>query len=148
MEHPVQLELQPSRLLLGLLAALHLAALGSLVPLALPWWLKLAGAAIIAASAVAAIRRHALLAAPVSVYELALGADGSVVAGRRDGGRLTASVSPRSTGFPWLVVVLLAAPGARRLLPVVILPDALPAQEFRSLRSWLRWVARPEANAA
>ena len=140
MQLPLRLKLQPSRSLAALLVLLHLAALAGLVPLDFPPWLKLLAGAAVSASAVASIRRHASLTAPGSVRELVLLADGSIE-GERRGRSFTAAVSRQSTVFPWLVVLLLEAPAWFRPLPVVILPDSLPPDEMRALRSWLRWKA-------
>jgi hypothetical protein len=75
------------------------------------------------------------------VRELTLGADGSVEAASPGQNSFPAAISLQSTVFTWLVVLLLDAPGSRRRVPVVILPDSLQADEFRALRSWLRWKA-------
>lgn len=131
-----------------LLALLHLAALGSIFPLDLPLGLKLLAGSAIACSAVASLRRHALLLASGSVRELALLADGSVEAGCRDQVRFAAGVSAQSTAFPWLVVLLLDVSSSRFMLPVVILPDSLSADEFRVVRSWLRWKVRKVSSGA
>jgi toxin CptA len=139
MRFPLRLALKPSRHLAVMLALLHLAALGSLFSLDLPAWLRLIAACAVILSAVSATRRHALLLSPYSVRELTLGADGSVEATSPVRNSFPAAISPQSTVFPWLVVLLLDAPGSRRLVPVVILPDSLQADEFRALRSWLRW---------
>lgn len=141
MQLPLQLILKPSRQLAMLLVLLHLAALGSLVPLDLPIWLRLAAGGVVVLSAMASIRRHAFLSTPHSVRELTLAADGSVEAVRPDRSRFPAVVSLQSTVFPWLVVLLLRTSGSRRLLPVVIVPDTLHGDELRALRSWLRWKA-------
>jgi toxin CptA len=141
MQLPLRLALKPSRQLTIMLALLHLAALGSLFPLDLPAWPRLVAACAVILSAVTAIRRHAFLLSPYSVRELTLGADGSVEAASPGQNSFPAAISLQSTVFTWLVVLLLDAPGSRRRVPVVILPDSLQADEFRALRSWLRWKA-------
>lgn len=148
MQFPLRLKLYPSRRLAVLLALLHLAGIAGIVPLDLSLWLKLLACAAASASALASIRRHALLAAPGSVRELVLLVDGSVEGERRKRGAFTAAVSPRSTVFPWLVVVLLEVADSRRLLPVVLLPDSLAPDQLRALRSWLRWKACPGVSGA
>lgn len=136
---PHRLVIRPSRCLALILALLHLAALGSLMPLDIPVWLKWALAAVLAASFVASIRRHALHQAASSVRELVLKSDGGIEGLRRDGGRFDAGVSAQTTVLPWLIVILLEIPGLRRGHPVVVLPDALTAEDWRTLRAWLRW---------
>lgn len=136
---PHRLEIRTSLYLALMLALLHLAALGSLLPLALPVWLRWTLAAALAASFAAAVRRHALHQAASSVRELVLKADGSIEGLRNDGVRFDAAVSGRTAVLSWLIVILLEMPGRRRLHPVVLLPDALTAEDWRMLRSWLRW---------
>lgn len=136
---PHRLEFRASRLLALALALLHLCALGSLLPLQISLWLKFALAVPIALSLCAAVRRHALHLSPSSVREILLKADGTVEGCRRDGGRFEATVSGQTTVLPWLIVMLLEHPHSRQLQPVVILPDALPEEDGRILRTWLRW---------
>lgn len=40
---------------------------------------------------------------------------------------------------PWLVLLRVQPPGARRARTLAILPDSLPPEAFRRLRVWLRW---------
>lgn len=136
---PHRLVIRPSRCLALILALLHLAALGSLLPLDIPVWLRWALAAALAASFAASVRRHALHQAATSVRELVLKADGGIEGLRYDGVRFDASMSAQTTVLPWLIVILLEIPGVRRLHPVVVLPDALTAGDWRTLRAWLRW---------
>lgn len=136
---PHRLVIRSSCCLALILALLHLAALGSLLPLDIPVWLKWALAASVAASFAASIRRHALHLAASSVRELVLKADGSIEGLRYDGVRFDAGVSAQTTVLPLLIVILLEIPGVRRLHPLVILPDALTAEDWRTLRAWLCW---------
>lgn len=138
---PHRLEFCTSSYLALMLALLHLAALASLLPLQAPAWLKLALAAALIASLGISIRRHALLMAVSSIRELILKADGEVEGLLNDGRRFDARVSGQTTISPWLIVVLLESPGSRRMRPLVILPDSLPEEDGRVLRTWLRWKA-------
>lgn len=136
---PHRLGLRSSPYLALVLALLHLAALGSLVPLNIHVWLKLALASTIMASLGMSIRRHALLLTTSSIRELVLKDDGSIEVRRNDGGQFEASVSGQTAVLPWLIVMLLQLPGSLRLQPLLILPDSLPEEDGRILRSWLRW---------
>ena len=137
---PHRLEFRSSTYLAMVLALLHLAALASLVPLQqIPIWLKLALVAVIGVSVVVSVRRHAQLRASISIRELVLKADGSVEGLRNDGGRFVARISRQTTILSWMIVLLLELPGSRSLLPLVIMPDSLPVEDGRILRSWLRW---------
>ena len=47
---------------------------------------------------------------------------------------------------PHLTILNLKLPGTRRIRHVVLVPDNVDAVDFRRLRKWLRWGARPEAQ--
>ncbi len=139
MQFPLRLELRPSRLLAVLLCLLHLAALLGLIPLPLPFWLKLLLAGVIAAAGIASLRDKALRISSISVRELILKADGTVEGTLEDGSRFEAKVSRHSVLWPWLIVMLLERPGSSPPHSLIVLPDCLAAGELRALRSWLRW---------
>ncbi len=138
---PHRLVLPPSRSLAMVLVIAHMIALACLTLVSLPFppWLELTLATLVAVSAGISIRRHALRQAGSSIRELTLKADGTVEAVHYGGGRFDARVSGQSTALPWLIVILLELPGVRRFDPLVILPDALPVEDGRILRAWLRW---------
>ncbi|MDR2239490.1 MAG: hypothetical protein LBE33_03525 [Zoogloeaceae bacterium] len=136
---PHRLALRSSALLGAILSLLHLAALGGLWPLPIPVWIKLALAAAVVISLVLAVRRHALRSDSASVRELVLKNDGTVEGLRNDGVRFEAGISAQTAILSWLIVILLDVPGTRRPRPLVILPDALSAEDGRCLRAWLRW---------
>jgi hypothetical protein len=136
---PHRLEIRSSHYLALVLALLHLAALGSLLSLQIPVWLKLALTVAIVASLGVSIRRHALLQEAASISGLVLKGDGTVEGLRRDGGRFDARVSGHTTDLSLLIVILLELPESRRLCPLVFLPDSLPLEDARVLRAWLRW---------
>ncbi|TCJ14751.1 hypothetical protein EZJ19_09215 [Parasulfuritortus cantonensis] len=58
-----------------------------------------------------------------------------------------ATVGPDTVVLSWLVVMRYRMEGGRRHASLVVLPDSLPAQDFRHLRIWLRWQARMTAGA-
>lgn len=138
---PHRLEFCTSPYLALALALLHLAAIASLLPLQAPAWLVLAFASALVVSLGISIRRHALLMAVSSIRELVLKVDGEVEGLLNDGRRFDARVYGQTTISPWLIVILLELPGSMRLRPLVILPDSLPAEDGRILRTWLRWKA-------
>ena len=135
---PHRLEIRSSHWLALVLSLLHLAALGSLLPLQIPVWLKLALAAAIVASLGVSVRRHALLQASSSIRGLTLKGDGTVEGLRLDGGRFDAKVSKHTTDLSLLIVILLEQPESRRLRPLVFMPDSLPLEDARVLHAW-RW---------
>jgi toxin CptA len=138
--HPSgMMPLRPSRQLAAALALLHLAALACLVPLALAPWLKAPAVLALLASLVFTLRRSALLAASDSIVALVPKDDGMIRYVLGDGEEIEAEVLPDSTVYRFAAVVLLRAPGARRVRSVLVLPDAMDAEAFRQLRVWLRW---------
>jgi len=139
MQLPLRLVLQTSHYFFVALLLLHGAALASLFPIHSPLWLKLLVAASLIISMVLNVRHHALLVRPTSICELMLMADGSVEITDRSGYRRFALVSNGSTVLFGLTVLLLKSAEKRRLQSVVIFSDALSADEYRWLRSWLRW---------
>lgn len=136
---PHRLALKPSRRLAALLLMLHCAGVSGLLPLTLPFWSKLAMSLVIAAACLVALHRHVLGLAATSVRELLLREDGRVDATLADGDRYEAAVSGRSTLWPWLVILQLEGGGGARRQTLAILPDALAGEEWRMLRSWMRW---------
>ena len=106
------------------------------LPVSLPF--KLSFIIVIGLTATVSVRRHALLKTAKSFCVLQMQPDGGIEALRVDGEWTRAEVSPQSTLFPWLVVLLLKTPARRSPQAILILPDSLTADELRKLRSWLR----------
>jgi len=131
--------LRPSRQLAAALTLLHLGALACLVPLALALWLKALAVLALLASLVFMLRRSALLAASDSIVALMPKDDGMIRYVLGDGEEIEAEVLPDTTVYRFAAVVLLRAPGARRVRSVLVLPDSMDAEAFRHLRVWLRW---------
>ena len=131
--------LRPSRQLAAALTLLHLGALACLVPLALALWLKAPAVLALLASLVFMLRRSALLAASDSIVALMPKDDGMIRYVLGDGEEIEAEVLPDTTVYRFAAVVLLRAPGARRVRSVLVLPDSMDAEAFRHLRVWLRW---------
>jgi toxin CptA len=52
------------------------------------------------------------------------------------------AVQPDTFVSPWLTVLRYRLPGQRWSQSLVILPDSLPADDFRRLRVWLKWKAQ------
>ena len=138
MRLPITLKPRPSRALGAALVVAHgLAALG-LVTIAVAVSLKvLAGIGLLLSLAVA-LRRHVL---QPGIVALTLRADGLLDAHCADGSSATVAVQPHTTAFPWLVVLLVKIDG--RACATTLLPDSLGGEDFRQLRLWLRWLARP-----
>ena len=136
MQLPPSIVLRISRRLSLLLLAVHLGAMAALVLAALPPVLQVAGAVAIVASGAWLCRR---LAGRRRVCRMTPRADGKLELQRADGSGGTASVLAGSTLLPWLVVLLTRCEDRRQAL--ILLADALAAEDFRVLRLWLRWRA-------
>lgn len=134
----IALAIAPSRALRRAVAILHVLAGVAVCAAALPWWGQGVGLAAVAASLLAAMR-----AGPV--LELHGHADGRLAV-RQDGDWLAAVVAPDTLVWAWLVVLRYRVAGSARWANVVVLPDSLAADDFRRLRVWLRWRARPDAH--
>lgn len=146
MQLPFTLSLHPSRQLAALLAAAHGLAAAAVLSLSLPWWLMLVLLAAILASAWRGLAR---LTSSHRICRLTLRDDGQLEFLRVDGSGGEARVQPQTTVTAFLCVLLLRAQGrGEALVPLVLLPDALDAEDFRLLRLWLRWRAGREGQAA
>lgn len=132
MRLPMTIALHSSRRLLLTQALAHLVALGLLWPLAVPLAFKALLATAIAASAARVVRRTRKPA----VAALHLGKGGALEV-ETSGTRLAATVLPTTTVLPGLTVLLLRSAG--RTLALTLPADAMPADDHRQLRLWLKW---------
>lgn len=129
----------PSRRLAGLLAGMHVfaAAMCWLAPL--PQWLAIALMPLLAASAWHALRRDSLRTLPNSLVAVRLHADGRCAFKVRGETWHQAALLGSSFVSPWLTVLNLRPEAGRFARHLVILPDAVNAEDFRRLRVWLKW---------
>lgn len=135
----VHVVLRPSRTV-G--AGLGVAALATLaVVLALPWpaWAQAAASACVFAWAALAFRRHALLRGAGAVTELRLAADLVLVAHRADGTLVAGHVRSSTYVGAQLTSIVWRPDGAWRARAILVVPDMLPADDFRRLRVMLRY---------
>ena len=140
--------LQPSRRLSGLLSLAHGLALACvlLVPLAL--LIKLAAALAIVGSLIYLWGLHGARRWPHSVTALHCDRDGGLLLGYRDGSEQVAQVLLASTVSPLMTILLFRCQGQIWARAAIILPDAAPAELFRQLRVWLKWKVGSGAQAA
>jgi toxin CptA len=149
--------LKPSRRLAAMLSFAHFAAIGLLWPLILPASAKLAGSALLAVSLVFYLRRYALLRSPDSVMSIELSEEMICTLETRRGDRFVCTLLGSSFVAPYLTLLELKplkrqesakstshSGGPRRwrgffARSIVILPDAIDAEQFRQLRVLLRW---------
>lgn len=138
----------PSRVLGLALAAAHCGAAVLLWIAAAPDWARIAGTFLLSASLGYHWLRDAQLRLPTSVAALELARDAEAglrcELSLRDGQRIAGRVLGSSVALPWLVVIGVR-PGVSRLSRrLALLPDALPAEDFRALRVALRWAYAEE----
>jgi toxin CptA len=134
------IDLKPSRRLAVLLGSAHglavVAAWSSL--LGWPLYLSVSGIVISAAACLA----ESLHLPPRAATRLELDTGGRCTWRDRRGEWHEARLGAEHFVSTWLVVICLLEPMLRRKW-IVILPDSVPADEFRRLRVWLRWQPEP-----
>lgn len=116
-----------------------------LIPLTLSWQIKLLLAVAIVSSATYAVLGYGLLLFPWSAVALTVNVKNELQITRRDNVQLSdLSVCADSVVTPYLTVVHVYSKNAsllRRIFArhLIILPDAVDAENYRQLRVWLRW---------
>jgi len=142
----LRLSLGPSRVAAGLICVSCLASA------ALVAWLPVAAlfrAAVvigIGAYAIVMVRHSATRNAPGAIIGIELGLDRAVCLTERAGRRTEGVVQPDSYVGALLTTLVVRPQGKRWLRTVAILPDMLPAEDFRRLRLLLR-LGRDQATA-
>ena len=135
----LRLSFAASRHLAWLLALAHGVGMTAAWIVAWPLWFKTLIAAAVIASGVFHLRRDALLLSPGSVVSALLKGDGSIEVTLRNGAAIPGRQIPGSFVHTWFTTILWRAEGARFSRPIAVLPDSLPAEQFRELRVWLKW---------
>lgn len=131
---PVNLPLKPSRRLLWVCAALHgLAALACLAA-ALPFWARALALAALLAGALLVWRRVWLK--PLAKH-LRVDETGEWRLWTGQGQTMRLVLLPGSIAVPWLILLRFRDENGR-FLALPILPDSVPAEDFRRLAVWLR----------
>lgn len=151
------IRLKPSMRLAVILSLAHFSAIGLLWPLMLPAVVQLAGSAILALSLFFYLRHYALLSSPASVTGLELSDEMTCTLELRRGERIACTVLGSSFVAPYLTLLELKPLKCRESTKphshsvrmkrwrrffarsIVILPDAIDAEQFRQLRVLLRW---------
>jgi len=131
-------KIKVSYTLMVLLAAVHIggALLIGVVPL---YGLFKTGLwALLAASAVHAIRLHGLRTASRALVELELDTEGLCSVRQNRDAHWRAAEIVQTLVHPWLVMLVLKPEGRARRLSLVIAADAVEAEAFRRLRARLR----------
>jgi toxin CptA len=143
----LRIAVTPSALLGAGIAATHAAAavMTWLVPLPAPVLVLLMLA--IASSLVYLVYHHALLRLPHSIVALEA-REGSVSVQTRKGEWLEGKVLGSSYVSPRLTIVNFLPLGRWRVRHVILVPGNVDPEDFRHLRTWLRWKTGDELAAS
>ena len=114
-------------------------ALAALCVVALPWLWRCVLLLVLACSLCHALRRP-------RIVSLRLAARDRLECLLADGDWVAATVLADSTVFARLIVLRLRIGEQRRSSSMVLLPDQMPADQYRLLRLWLRWHAEPKGG--
>lgn len=139
----LRLRLRRSRQLGWLLLAGHLAAAGVSWAAPIPWWLSLSLTLGVLTSLAFSVRYQVSRSAMGALTALELRPDGSAAVEDRQGRWREVRILGSSFVSPVLTILNVAVAGGRLPRSLVVAPDALPADEFRRLRVWLRWRRAP-----
>lgn len=139
----VTVDLRPSRQLALVLALAHAAAAGVCLLPDMPLPVRSALLLGVAASCVHAVRGRALLRAANSVIGLKMEEGGRLWMRTAGEGWSAATLLDSTFVNPRLTVVSVATGGRHRAHHAVILTDSMAAEDFRTLRVWLRWRGTP-----
>jgi toxin CptA len=139
LQRSLQIRLEPSRRLTAALGLAHLGLALALLPLPWPAGWRVAGMAVVLAGAVPGIVMHARRRSRSAVVRLEVRPDGAIRLQHRDGRQSDGVVHGDSIVTPWLTVIGVTVPGRWRSTYVVVVPDAIDAEDFRRLRVRLRW---------
>jgi len=108
----------------------------------IPWPFAAGATAVVGASLVVALRRHALRISADALIELELRDDGSAAARSRAGRWADYRVDGSSLVSSLLTIVNLRPGGGGRLHSILVTKDNADAEAFRRLRVWLEWRCR------
>lgn len=135
----LKIALQPSHILAGILSLAHGGTLGILWLIDLPLAVQLGASIMVLYGWTALIRRHALLRGPDAVIALEVTPDHLMNIETRAAGWQPCEVLGTTYVTASVSILNLRMEGATRNTNVTLLSDSLHADDFRKLRTWLRW---------
>ena len=138
-EAGLRIELAPSRIALVTVASMATATLALIALTPGPAWLRIPAATWVACAALHALHVVALRRGRYGVRVMWARAGGEIEVEGSAGAWRTGVLRAGSFVAPWLTIVRWREQGARFDASIVILPDMLPAEDFRRVRVWLRW---------
>jgi len=137
--HAVGLILAPSRAAVWIVGAMALTALAVLAATPGAMWLRVLVATWVVCAAIEWLHSVALHRGPRGVRGVVVAMTGEIRLRSGLGEWRNGTLRPGSFVAPWLTILRWRAPGHRIDRTIVILPDMVPAEDFRRLRVMLRW---------
>ncbi len=134
-----QITISPSVLLAAVIGLTHLTAAGLTWLIPIPVVGKSVFTMAIAISLVYFMARDAALHAAGSIVALEIGEEGAMAFQTRDGAWFDCELLGTSYVSPRLTIVHLRPRDRRVMRRVILVPDNVDPQDFRRLRTWLRW---------
>ena len=135
----LHISLNPSRLLAAILITAHAGAIGLILNVELPQWVKFAAAVGLVIQCIIVVYRDALLRGAKPIIALEVTSDHGINIQTRRGGWQECKVLGSTYVTPFLTIMNLRLSGERMARHVTLLPDSLDRDEFRRLRVWLKW---------
>ena len=135
----MSIELGASRIACAAIVAVALGAFAILLTVPVPPWVVLAAACALAAWAADRIRVIGLRRGPRAVREIRLDDKDAIEVTFADGRAVTGTLHGDSRAGPRLTSVVWQPEGAHWPRAVLILPDMLPADDFRRFRVLMRY---------
>lgn len=124
----------------------HGAAIAMVLVVSMPLWLKPIAVAALVINLGLEIWRNALMRDADAVVAIGIAADNALSIQTRRGDWVECAVRGDTYVASFLVVLNLRRLDNEHRKSVVILPDAIDAEDFRKLRVWLRWKGSPKTN--
>ena len=138
-EATVRIALAPSRVGVRAIASMASATLALLLFTPGPAGLRILAATWIACAALHALHAVALHRGRRGVRAARLGRAGEIEVQDATGAWRSGVLRAGSFVAPWLTIIRWRARGSRFDASILLLPDMLPAEDFRRLRVLLRW---------
>src|SRR5450631_812990 len=142
----LQIEFLPSRIAGALTLAAVVATSSLIAWLPVDAWQRLLAVIVLGAYGMALVRAWSRRSTRRAVVAIALGADRHIAVIERSGRRIEGEVQDDSYVGSALTTIVWRGEGARRSRTIAILPDMLPAEDFRKLRALLRLGKIPRAS--
>jgi len=142
----VHVVLAPSRIAGAFVGVLAAATIALTLAMPLEPWLQAALVAALAVWAGATFHVAALHRGRHAVTEIRVAPDTTLVACMGDGHLVAGYVRAATYIGPWMTTIVWRPDGRRVSRTILVLPDMLPAEDFRRLRVMLRYARSAEVQ--